>query len=142
LKQEYGHQVNRLSRNRISHIDKQAFLVCLKAAYDATITPSNIQGGFRGAGLVPFDPQRVILTLNVKLRTPSPPLPTNNEPWQSQTPKNVNEFELQSTLIRNKYKSHFGSSPTSTTSASEHLLKGAKGVVHELALLKKENAQL
>ena len=116
--------------------------MCLKAAYNATITSSNIQGGFRGAGLVPFDPQRVISTLNVKLRTPSPPLPTNEELWQSQTPMNVDEFELQSTLIRHKYKSHFGSSPTSTTSASEHLLKGAKGVVYELALAKREIAKL
>lgn len=30
-------------------------------------------------GLVPFKPERVILSLNVQLRTPSPPLP-NNKP--------------------------------------------------------------
>lgn len=142
LKQEYGHQVNRLSRNRINHIDKQAFLVCLKAAYDATITPSNIQGGFRGAGLVPFDPERVISTLDVKLRTPSPPLPTNNEPWQSQTPKNLLEFQSQSTLIRDKYKRQQGSSPNSVYSALEHYAKGGAKVAHQLALIRKERDEL
>ena len=92
LKQAYGDQVNKLVRHRITHITKLEFLSCFIEAHSKAITPSNIQGGFRGAGLVPFDPQRVISTLDVKLRTPSPPLPTNNEPWQSQTPKNLTEF--------------------------------------------------
>jgi hypothetical protein len=67
-------------RNRINHITKVEFLPCFKAAFNAAFTPSNIQGGFRGAGLVPFDPQQVIIGLDVKLRTPSPPLPVNNKP--------------------------------------------------------------
>jgi hypothetical protein len=142
LKQEYGHQVNKLSRSRINHIDKQSFLVCFRAAYNATITPSNIQGGFRGAGLVPFDPERVISTLNVKLRTPSPQLPINNEPWQSQTPKNLREFESQSTLIREKFKKYQGSSPTSVYSALESYAKGGVQVAYELALLRQERTQL
>jgi hypothetical protein len=99
LKKAYGDEVNELMRNRINHVTKQEFLLCFKAAYKKAITPSNIQGGFRGAGLVPFDPKRVISALDVKLRTPSPPLHTNNEPWQSQTPSNTLEFESQSTLI-------------------------------------------
>jgi hypothetical protein len=142
LKLEYGHQVNKLSRNRINHITKTEFLPCFIRAYNAAITASNIQGGFRGAGLVPFDPERVISTLNVKLRTPSPQLPTNNEPWQSQTPKNLVEFESQSTLIREKFKKYQGSSPTSVYSALESYAKGGTQVAYELALLRKERAQL
>jgi hypothetical protein len=142
LKQAYGDQVNKLVRTRITHITKLEFLPCFIHAYNKAITPSNIQGGFRGAGLVPFDPQRVISTLDVKLRTPSPPLPTNEEPWQSQTPKNLIEFGSQSTLIRDKYKKQMGSSPTSATSALDHLIKGATGIAHEIALLKQERAKL
>ena len=142
LKVAYGDQVNKLVRTWINHITKQEFLPCFKEAFNKAITPSNIQGGFRGAGLAPFDPQRVISTLDVKLRTPSPQLPTNDEPWQSQTPKNLAEFGSQSTLIRDKYKKQFGSSPTSTTSAVEHLLKGTTGVAHEITLLKQERAEL
>ena len=80
LKVAYGRQAERAMRNRINHITKANFLPYFKAAYNNAITPSNIQGGFQGARLVPFDPERVISTLDVKLRTPSPPLPTNNTP--------------------------------------------------------------
>lgn len=46
-------------------------------------------------------PHLLEIHVDDRYRTPSPPLPTNEELWQSQTPKNVKEFELQSTLIRN-----------------------------------------
>jgi hypothetical protein len=142
LKKAYGDEVNKLMRNRINHITKQEFLPCFKAAQKKAITASNIQGGFRGAGLVPFDPERVISTLDVKLRTPSPPLPANNEPWQSQTPSNTLEFESQSTLIRDKYKREQGSSPNSVLSALEHYAKGGAILSHKLALAQQENAEL
>ncbi|KAH4011395.1 hypothetical protein HBH79_128820 [Parastagonospora nodorum] len=101
LKKAYGGEVNELMRNRINHITKQ----------------DNIQGGFQGAELVPFDPERVISVLDVKLRTPSPPLPTNKEPWQSQTRSNTLEEQ--------------GSSPTSVLSAIEHNAKrGARYLLY------------
>jgi hypothetical protein len=80
-------------RSWISHVTKLEFLPSFKRAYEAAITSKNIQGGFRGAGLAPFDSERVISTLDVKLRTLSPPLP-NEQPWQSQTPSNT--FKLGS----------------------------------------------
>jgi hypothetical protein len=67
-------------RSRISHVTKQEFLPCFKRAYVAAITSQNIQEGSRGAGLAPSDPERVIPTFDVKLRTRSPPLP-NDQPW-------------------------------------------------------------
>lgn len=48
------------------------FLLAFKAAHFNTMTEENIQAGFRGAGLVPYDPQAVLLKLDVKLRTPTP----------------------------------------------------------------------
>jgi hypothetical protein len=129
-------------RNWINYITKTEFLPCFIRAYNATITPSNIQGGFLGAGLVPFDPERVISSLDVKLRTPSPLLPVNNEPWQSQTPSNTLEFHSQSTLIQDKFKKYQGSSPDSTTSALEHYIKGAAIVTHKLVLAQQEIAEL
>jgi hypothetical protein len=62
-------------RSRISHVIKLEFLLSFKRAYKAAITSKNVQEGFQSAGLAPFNPERVILTLNVKLRTLSPPLP-------------------------------------------------------------------
>jgi hypothetical protein len=41
--------------------------MAFKTAYLQSITVQNTQAGFRGAGLIPFDPQAVILKLDVKL---------------------------------------------------------------------------
>jgi hypothetical protein len=106
LKKAYGRQAEILMRNQINHITKTEFLPCFIRAYNAAITPSYIQGGFRGARLVPFDAEQVISSYDVKLRTPSPPLPVNNELWQSQNPSNTLEFHPQSTLIQDKFKKY------------------------------------
>lgn len=80
----YGRQPEDVMRNKIAHITRLEFLPCFKGAFDAAITKANIQGGFRVAGLVPFDPEAVISKLDVRLR--APPLPTVEDgPWQSQT---------------------------------------------------------
>ena len=52
-------------RNKITYISKLEFLPCFKAAFNAAITESNIQGGFRGAGLVPFNLEAVVGKLKV-----------------------------------------------------------------------------
>ena len=142
LKKAYGRQAEDLMRNQITHITKLEFLPCFIRAYNAAITPSNIQGGFRGAGLVPFDPERVITALDIRLRTPSPPLPINNEPWQSQTPSNTLELGSQSTLVKARIQRHLDSSPTSMVEAFEKVSKGAAIIAHKLVLAQKEIAEL
>jgi hypothetical protein len=73
LKRSYGRQIETFIKAHINHISKVEFFLAFKAAYDQSITPANAQAGFRGAGLVPFDPQAVISKLDVRLRTPTPP---------------------------------------------------------------------
>jgi len=128
-------------RNRISHITKLEFLPCFKRAFDAAITSSKIQGGFRGTGLVPFDPEWVITALDVQLRTPSP-LPVNSQPWLSQTPSNSLELGSQSTLVNQRIQRHIDSSPTSMVEAFEKVSKGAAIIAHKLVLAQKEIAKL
>jgi hypothetical protein len=141
LKKAYGRQAEDLMRNKITHITKTEFLPCLIAAHNASITKSNIQGGFRGAGLVPHDPEAVLSKVDVKLRTPSP-LPVEDLPWQSQTPSNTLEFVSQSKLIREKIQRHVDSSPTSMVEAFEKIAKGAAVVAHKLVLSQKRIAEL
>jgi hypothetical protein len=74
LKTAYRRQAEDLMRNKITHITKLKFLPCFRGAHDTVITKSNIQEGFRGARLVLFNLEAVILKLNVRLRTL--PLPT------------------------------------------------------------------
>ena len=56
-------------RNKITRITKIEFLLCFKAAFNATIIKSNILEGFYSASLVLFNLEAIILTLNVRLRT-------------------------------------------------------------------------
>jgi hypothetical protein len=56
LKRAYGRQIETFIKAYINHILKVEFFLAFKAAYEQSITPQNAQAGFRGAGLVPFDP--------------------------------------------------------------------------------------
>ena len=73
LKRAYGKQIEDLIRMHINHITKVEFLAAFKDAFYASFNEKNVRGGFREAGLVPFDPQLVISKLNIKLRTPTSP---------------------------------------------------------------------
>jgi len=57
----------------IIYISKLEFLYAFREAFFASITKNNIQGGFTGAGLIPYDPERVISKLDIYIRTPIPP---------------------------------------------------------------------
>jgi len=82
------------------------------------------------------------MALDVKLRTPSPPLATNNVPWQSQTPSNTLEFRSQSTLVKTRIQRHIDSSPTSMVEAFEKVSKGAAIIAHKLVLAQQEISEL
>ncbi|KAJ0126560.1 Uncharacterized protein HZ326_30333 [Fusarium oxysporum f. sp. albedinis] len=141
LKQAYGRQIERKMRAGTTHITKEDFFPAFLAAFQESMTEKNIRGGFRGAGLVPLDPESVISRLDVKLRTPTPvegvdELPA---PWVSQTPHNPAEASSQSEFIKNRISRHQGSSPTSILHAVDQFAKGTQGIMHQMALLRSEN---
>jgi hypothetical protein len=72
LKKAYSKKIRKFIQAHVNHITKVKFFLAFYAAYNATITKENVAGGFRGAGLIPFNPQAVISKLDVKLRTPTP----------------------------------------------------------------------
>jgi hypothetical protein len=141
LKVGYGRQAENLMRSQINHITILEFLPCFKAAFNALITTNNSLGGFRGAGLAPFDPEAVISKFDVRLRTPSLP-PVCNAPWQSQTPSNTLKFRSQSKLIRERIQHHVDSSPSLIVNALEKLSKGAERMAHSLVLMRDQVAEL
>ncbi|OBS15031.1 hypothetical protein FPOA_14053 [Fusarium poae] len=95
LKQAYGRQIEHLIRCSITHISKTEFFDAFYAAFKATFTKSNIRGGFKGAGLAPFNPENVISKLDVQLRTPTPPGEATepSTPWTSKTPTTAIEAQ-------------------------------------------------
>jgi hypothetical protein len=141
LKQAYGRQIEKKMRAGTTHITKEDFFPAFLKAFEEVMTEKNIRGGFRGAGLVPWNPESVVSRLDVKLRTPTPvegvdQLPA---PWVSQTPHNPTEASSQSNFIKTRISRHQGSSPTSILHAVDQFAKGTHGIMHQIALLRSEN---
>jgi hypothetical protein len=69
LKRSYSDSILALARNYIYYINKETFLLAFKATYKHTFTKKNACAGFRGARLVLFNLDAVLLKLNIRLRT-------------------------------------------------------------------------
>ncbi|KFZ24810.1 hypothetical protein V502_00710, partial [Pseudogymnoascus sp. VKM F-4520 (FW-2644)] len=91
LKRLYGQQIEDLMRVGVNYIDKSDFLPAYFTARIESLTSNTIRSGFAAAGLVPYDPERVLSKLNTQLRTPTPPPPPTTEqaPWVPETPHNI-----------------------------------------------------
>jgi hypothetical protein len=85
LKQAYGRYIKTFIKAYINYITKVEFFLAFIIIYKESITAENTQARFRRTSLVPFDPQAILLKLDVKLRTPTPSrsFTTNNTPWVS-----------------------------------------------------------
>ncbi|ENH71166.1 hypothetical protein FOC1_g10000039, partial [Fusarium oxysporum f. sp. cubense race 1] len=94
-------EIERLMGCFINHITKIEFFPAFYAAHRATIIEINIKGGFRGARLAPFDPENVILKLDMQLRTPIPPAEVMipSTPWTARTPKTLLEAQSHSKYL-------------------------------------------
>jgi regulator of replication initiation timing len=144
LKQAYGREIEHLIRRSITHISKTEFFPAFYAAFQATMTEENIKGGFRGAGLVPLDPESVLSKLDVQLQTPTPVEEGTgpSTPSVSKTPKTVLEAGSQSEYLERRIRRHQSSSLESILGALKSLSKGTKAIMHENALLRAENRDL
>ena len=140
LKRAYGREIEILMKSHINHMTKVEFFMAFKSAFRVVFTEDNVKAGFRGAGLVPPDPEAVISKLDVKIRTPTPtgPPPAETDIWVARTPSNPTEAGSQSTLIKDRIASHQNSSPTHIFDAVDQFAKGEKAMMHEVALLRSE----
>lgn len=140
LKKAYGRQIENKIRVGVTHISEEDFFLVFAAAFQETMTVDNIQGGFRGTGLIPHNPEAVLSKLDIKLKTPTPPGSSNGVigSWTSRTPTNSNEATSQSQLLKDRISCHQGSSPTSIYEGINHLLKGAHAFIHRMTLLEEE----
>ena len=108
LKKAYSRQIEGLVRNRVTYISKEAFLPAFKEAFSIALTKENIQAGFQGAGLIPYDPAIVISKLNIRLSTPLPEnsRPTTSHSWIVRTPQTTTDAQKQTTHIKDKVVRH------------------------------------
>jgi hypothetical protein len=141
LKRAYSKEIRVLALDHIGRIDKKAFIATFAKVFDKAFSKANILSSFRATGLVPSDPLVVLSKLNVKLRTPTPPL--SGEPqWNPKTPTNANEIEAQSTLLRDRIQRHQGSSPTPMVEIVDQLQRGTAMLLHGQTLLAARVLQL
>jgi len=140
LKQAFSKRTQGLIRNHIFHIDKSTFMATLYAAYIDAMTSHNIQAGFRGSGLHPFDPEVVLSILDPVFS--SPPRPPSQGSWCAKTPKTTQEVSRQATLIKRRLERHQSSSPTPIFEALNQLSKGAEMIATSAALLQSRVIEL
>lgn len=134
LKRAYGSEISALAATMVTKIDKPAFLQAYKKAYFKVFQEDNIKSSFRGAGLVPYDPQVVLSQLDVRLRTPTPPAPETT-PWESKTPSNARELDAQVAPLSEQMRKRRNSSPTEIFALFKLLTKGATMMAHGAALI-------
>jgi len=100
LKTAFSKQNQDLIRNHVFDITKVDFIAAFQQAFLASFTKANVQAGFRGSGLRPFDPEAVLSHLDPVLKSPSQP--SSQESWCTKTPSNAKEVDKQTTLIKKK----------------------------------------
>ena len=64
------------------------FLSIFTKIYACAFSRANISSGFAAAGLISLEPDRVLIKLNIKIKTPIPPSSNSNQ-----------SFYLERTLI-------------------------------------------
>lgn len=145
LKRAYGRMVEDKMRLGINHIDKLDFLAAYPHARAETYKPENLINGFAATGLVPFNPDRVLVQLNIRLKTPTPPGSRSSNPqasWVPGTPHNIVELERQATAIKGFLKQRTRSFPSPTNAALNQLIKGCQLAMNSAVILGKENREL
>ena len=72
MKKAYGRQIEDLMRAYITRVSRIGFLCAFSKAFFASMPKKHIQRDFVSAGIVPYNPERVLPKLDVQLRTPTP----------------------------------------------------------------------
>jgi hypothetical protein len=67
LKNVYDQLIREKPELGIYHIDKPDFLVLLQQTRAIALTSKNIKSAFQTVGILPFDPQKVLSRLKVKI---------------------------------------------------------------------------
>jgi hypothetical protein len=119
---------------------KLEFFYGFREAFFASMTEKNIQSGFKGAGLIPYNPDIILSKLDVLLRTltpTGPPLAEAN-PWISKTLQNPREADSQTSLIKTRISNHQNSSLISILNTINQFAKKAKVIIYEIFLFRAE----
>ncbi|KAI9045201.1 Pogo transposable element [Aspergillus affinis] len=141
LKKAYGDLIEEQARLGINHINKLDFLEAFPQARERAFQADTIRNSFAGAGLVPFNPDRVLSQLNIQLKTPIPPgsRSTNSAP---KTPYTTRQLEKQASTAKKLLKARTQSPSSSLETRFDKLIKGHELHLNELILAREEIHEL
>ncbi|EED15788.1 pogo transposable element, putative [Talaromyces stipitatus ATCC 10500] len=145
LKRHYGQLVEQRMRLGFNHIDKMDFLTAFPQARTVAYKAQTIRNSFTATGLVPFNPDRVIQQLNIRLKTPTPPPSRSSNTASSclQTPQNIRQFIRQSTTINKHINERTESNQNQEINqAVVRLSKAYEMIANDVLLVQKENYDL
>ncbi|EED14100.1 pogo transposable element, putative [Talaromyces stipitatus ATCC 10500] len=145
LKRHYGQLVEQRMRLGFNHIDKMDFLTAFPQARTVAYKAQTIRNSFAATGLVPFNPDRVIQQLNIRLKTPTPPPSRSSNTASSclQTPQNIRQFIRQSTTINKRINERTESNQNQEINqAVVQLSKAYEMIANDVLLVRKENYDL
>ena len=123
LKQDYGQQLDRHAQQLDHHITKQHFLEIYAQARAQALLPRTIRGEFKGAGLVPFYPARV-LQAKVRPHTPQSPVPEADAAPTEESLTPVTPERLEKTAA----KLLLESTPSTTLRRVQRIARGAQTI--------------
>ena len=145
LKRSYGGLIDQKMRLGINHIDKLDFLAAYPQVRVDTFKTDTIKTSFAAASLVPFDPERVLSKLNIRLRKPTPlgSRPSSRSSvFTLKTPATVAELLKQASSIKAFLKRRSNSPPSPSQTALNQLIKGYQIAMQNGILLEQENKEL
>jgi hypothetical protein len=141
LKRAYGGLIEAKSRCNINHIDKLDFLKAYPQAHTEAFKQLIIQNAFEAAGLVPYNPERVISKLNIQLRTPTPPGSrpgSRSSTWSPKTPANPKQLDRQASSIKSLISRQLQSGGSPILRQFDQVIKATQFSMHGLAMLRQQ----
>jgi hypothetical protein len=145
LKRIYGKLVDQKMRCGVNHIDKLDFLAAYPQARIDAFKLNTIKNSFKAAGIVPIDPEPVLIKLNIQLRTPTPlsERPSSRSSiYYPTTPANITDLAKHAKSAKELLKYRSESPPTPTKQVVNQMYKACGQVMSRLLLVEQENKDL
>ena len=141
LKQAYYTKINSQLQYAVTQVKKETFLLAFYITFNKAFIKENILGSFRGARLVLYNLERVLLKLNIVLRTLTPLL-LEDTLQESKTLATQKEIEAQLTLVCKCIRQYRESPILLLLQAVNSLTKGIAIIGYNLVLQTREIAGL
>ncbi|KAI9035070.1 transposase [Aspergillus affinis] len=140
LKQAYSGLLEQLIRTGYYHIEKVDFLDIYPEAHVQAFKKTNIQSAFKAAGIVPFNPSKVLDNL-IFYGEESRPSSQGTTSTVTKIPKNLKQFRSHESKITQLLQETDPLVSLMQTALS-YIFKGAEIALNRVVILEQENSQL